>query len=365
MAVAVVGSLLKGLVSSHNNYLIFKGSFIHTINELPLFAQYPAEYADVNHYGPFFGFFMAPFALLPNVLGILFLMVACTVALYYAIKLLPLQQWQHAVIYWFCLNELFTAVAMQQLNILIAAIIILAYALINRKKDFWAAFFIILGIFIKIYGIVGLAFFFFSKRKGVFIGSLVFWSVIMFVAPMLISSYDYVISQYAAWFEELLTKNTLNYFASHQNISLLGMVRKISGSPFYSDLLVIIPGLVLYALAYTRIKEYNNKTYQMMLLASTLLFTVLFSTGSESSSYIIALPGVALWYVITPTGRGVLNTSLLIFAFVLTSLSPTDIIPRFIRTEYVLPYALKALPCALVWFKIVYEMATKRFTTFS
>ena len=40
---------------------------------------------------------------------------------------------------------------------------------------------------------------------------------------------EYVISQYIDWFERLKVKNMLNMFADPQNISLLGVVRKISG----------------------------------------------------------------------------------------------------------------------------------------
>ena len=36
----------------------------------------------------------------------------------------------------------------------------------------------------------------------------------------------------------------LNMFADPQNISLLGVVRKISRNPDYSDMWLIIPGLI-------------------------------------------------------------------------------------------------------------------------
>ena len=45
---------------------------------------------------------------------------------------------------------------------------------------------------------------------------------------------------------------------------------------------------------------------------------------------------------------------LLIFAFILTSLSPTDLFPRFIRNEVIVPYALKVLPCIVIWLRIQY-----------
>ena len=42
----------------------------------------------------------------------------------------------------------------------------------------------------------------------------------------------------------------------------------------------------------------------------------------------------------------------------LTSFSPSDLFPKFTRETYVKPYALKALPCVLIWFQISYELLT-------
>ena len=55
------------------------------------------------------------------------------------------------------------------------------------------------------------------------------------------------------------------------------------------------------------------------------MFVVLFSTGSESSTYIIAFVGVALWFVAVPWKRSRWDIALMIFAFILTSLSPSDL----------------------------------------
>ena len=125
---------------------------------------------------------------------------------------------------------------MQQFNIAIAAIIIASYALIEKERDFWAAFLIVLGTFVKLYGIIGLAFFFFSRHKGKFVLSLLFWGVVLFVAPMIISSPVYVVSQYHEWFVCLVEKNGENLASVAQNISALGMVRRVLGNPEYSDL---------------------------------------------------------------------------------------------------------------------------------
>ena len=354
----VIATLLK--LSKHNNFLIFRYVYWHTIEQLPLYVAYD-EYWDTNHYGPFFSLVIAPFAMLPVRWGLFFWLIVLSLSLYYAIRKLPFPDRKRIFLYWFCAHELLTALFMSQFNIAIAAIIVATFYCIEKEKDIWAACFIMLGTFVKLYGIVGLAFFFFSKHKVKFLLALLGWALVMFVAPMAISSPDYIISQYVGWWDSLSAKNAENIFSGGQNISLLGMVRKISGCASYSDLWLILGGLIIFGLPYLRIAQYKYKAFRYALLASVLLFVVLFSTGSESSTYIIAFVGVGIWYWSVPWKRSKWDIALMVFAFILTSFSPSDLFPAYLRKEFVQPYALKALPCAMIWFKLSYEMCFRNY----
>ena len=360
IALSVIAAVLK-YNRTDNNFRIFRGVFWHTLQCTSLYAEYPLEYYDVNHYGPFFSLVIAPFALMPIPLGLVFWCIALSLTLYFAITRSTFSSWQQMFVLWFCSETLLTSLFMQQFNITIAAIIIASYALIEKERDFWAACLIVLGTFVKLYGIVGLAFFFFSRHKGKFVLSLLFWGVVLFVAPMIISSPGYVVSQYHEWFVCLVEKNGENLASEAQNISALGMVRRVLGNPQYSDLLILAPALVLFALPYLRIKQWRNEGFRMTLLASVLLFTVLFSTGSESSSYIIALSGVCVWYFAAPWQRGKADIWLLVFVFLLSSMGSSDLYPRAIKREYIQAYSLKALPCLIVWLKLCWEMMAKSY----
>ena len=360
IALSVIAAVLK-YNRTDNNYRIFRGVFWHTLQCTSLYAEYPLEYYDVNHYGPFFSLVIAPFALMPIPLGLVFWCIALSLTLYFAITRSTFSSWQQMFVLWFCSETLLTSLFMQQFNIAIAAIIIASYALIEKERDFWAACLIVLGTFVKLYGIVGLAFFFFSRHKGKFVLSLLFWGVVLFVAPMIISSPAYVVSQYHEWFVCLVEKNGENLASQAQNISALGMVRRVLGNPEYSDLLILAPALVLFALPYLRLKQWRNEGFRMTLLASVLLFTVLFSTGSESSSYIIALSGVCVWYFAAPWQRGKADIWLLVFVFLLSSMGSSDLYPRAIKREYIQAYSLKALPCLIVWLKLCWEMMVKNY----
>jgi hypothetical protein len=356
LLLGVVAALAK--LHAHNNFLIFRGVFWHVWQQLPLYEAYPQEYFDVNHYGPLFSLVIAPFAVVPDWLGLVLWCVSLSVFLYVAVRRSTMTQRQQVFILWFCAHELLTALFMQQFNIAIAAIILLAFFLIEKERDAEAAFFIVVGTLVKLYGIVGLAFFFFSRHKVRFLLSLAGWGTLLFALPMLISSPAYIVGQYHDWFVCLTEKNSENLESIAQNISLLGMVHRTTGLQF-SDLWLILPGMLLFAIPYLRLSQYRHVAFRQTLLASVLMFVVLFSTGSESSGYIIALVGVVIWYTAAPWHRGAWDVALLVFVFVLSSLSPSDLFPAYLRREWVQPYALKALPVTVVWLRLCWEMAVR------
>jgi hypothetical protein len=304
---------------------------------------------------------MAPFALLPDGLGVILWVMFNAWALYMAIKLLPLKENQYIIILLICAHELMTSSSNVEINPLIGALIILSFVFIRDKKDFWAAFVIILGTFIKLYGIVGLAFFFLSKDKLKFILSLLFWSVVLFVLPMFISSPSYIIQTYRDWYGDLVSKNLSNIGPSLQDISAMGLIRNLFNYRQLSNLTVLIPGILLFSVWYFRTKYFKVIPYQLLLLASTLIFVIIFSSSSESPTYIIAIAGVGIWFMNLERPVTPLEIFLLILALILTVLSPSDLFPRYLRDHYIVPYKLKALPCVLIWLKIIYEIATRKF----
>mgnify|MGYP001244639264 FL=1 len=149
-----------------NNFIIFRTSFWHLIHQEHLYAYHPDEYVDLFLYGPPFAVMIAPLALLPTLAGVILWNVANAVALLFAIYELPsFDEKTKAFMSWLCLNSCITSLINVQYHGIVTALIILAYTFIKKEKDFWAAFCIVLGTMTKLYGVVGLAFFFFSKNK--------------------------------------------------------------------------------------------------------------------------------------------------------------------------------------------------------
>ncbi|MEF9931832.1 MAG: glycosyltransferase family 87 protein, partial [Bacteroidales bacterium] len=211
LGITLICCLMKygRVIPAYNNFIIFSHSFLHSLDQLPLYIEYPAEHHDVFLYGISFTPLIAPFCIFSPFLGMTIWCLANTLVLYIAIKMLGLEKWKFAFIICLSVNDLFLAVTQQQYNTGICGMIILAYIFIERKKEFWAACFIMLGAMTKVYGIVALAFFLFAKRPFVLIGWLFFWGIVFFILPMVYTSPEYVIGEYANWFVALTSKNHL------------------------------------------------------------------------------------------------------------------------------------------------------------
>ncbi len=362
--VAVIAASKQYLHHSYNNYLIFKYTFWHSIEFKNLYLEY-AEYLDSNHYGPLFGLLIAPFALLPDGVGTILWNIFNVSILLWGILSLPVSQNKRILIAWICLHESLTALLSFQFNVALTGCILLSFSYIIKQKESKSAFFIVLGTFVKLYGIVGLAFFFFSKHKVKFILSGIVIAALLFAAPMLLSSPKFLVQSYQDWYTSLRHKNDLNaVLNSGQDISVMGIVRRITRDASIPTLPFLLTGLTLFGLPYLRISQYKNLHFRFMLLASTLIFTVIFSSGSESPTYIIAFAGVAIWFIIQPTPKKTWIITLFIFAFLLTSMSPSDLFPRFIRVNYVQHYSLKALPCVIIWLVIIFQMLKEDYRTY-
>ena len=342
------------------DYSVFYHSFWHAWQQMPLYIIYPED-GNYFLYGPLFAVLMTPLAVLPFQLGRLLWLLLITFVPYWSIRKTSFSIRQQLFILWFTAAEAALCILDSESNSLILACLIFSYYLIDKEKDQWAALVIALGAATKLFGIVGLAFLPFSRHKLRLCSWVIVWLVLLLGLPMIVFGPEYVWGQYIEWYNVLVHKNDLNQFASGQNVSLLGIVRKVSGCATYSDLWLMIPGAILFALPYLRFDQYKYPAFRQTILASVLMFMLLFTTSSESSGYIIAMTGVAIWYTAAPWKRNKWDIALMVFAFIVTSMTPSDLFPKVLWREVIKPYSLKALPTAIIWLKLTYELLKRNY----
>lgn len=351
-AIAVTAEISRGLTGI-DNYLIFEGVFRHVMQEKYLFSYYPDEYVSFNNYGPAFSLVIAPFALLPTYIGCFLWAIANAAALFYSLKLLPIEEKQRIIVYWIVLIEMMTSIHSVQFNPMFTAFFIFSYVFTIRGKDWLATLFIALGFLTKLYGIAGLAFFFFSRNKLQFALSFIAWMAIIVVAPIVYSSADYIMQSYEDWYYQIIRRNQQNIdnsrTAGMQDISVPGMIRRIFHYYGPIDLPIIAVAGTLFGLPLLKKQNQLHPTFGLSYLALVLLSVVIFSSAAESPTFVIAVTGAALWFIIQEKPVSMFVKSILALLFLLTILSPTDLIPPYIRINIILAYSLKALPCFIIW----------------
>jgi choline-glycine betaine transporter len=180
---------------------------------------------------------------------------------------------------------------------------------------------------------------------------------------MVISSPAYITQTYIDWFHALIGKNwhVINIHKDNmQDLTVMGIIRRTFNYYDLSNLTVLIPASVLLALPLLRLKLYKNTIFQLYYLCLALISVVIFSTSAESATYVIAMVGVGIWYAINMPEKNVFNTAVLVFALFTTSLASTDLVPQIIKNDIVRRYALKALPCFIVWLILIYNLVFQK-----
>jgi Glycosyltransferase family 87 len=359
---AIIAVLVELHRGSINNYLIFKGVFWHTINQSNLYIYYPGEYLDLNHYGPVFSLFIFPFAILPNWLGVILWAVLNAWILFYAINQLPVSPSSKNIILLLSSIEMMTSIHNVQFNPMLTGWLILTFVCINKDKTALACFFIVAGFLIKIYGLAGILFFFFSKEKLKFVTCLLFWLILLFLLPMTISSPSFIIQSYLDWFHALVDKNAVNIRLDSYGIdlSVMGMIRRVLKIDTLTNASILIPAIIAISIPLLKIRLYDDINFRLSYLALILISVVIFSSSAESPTFVIAVTGVAIWYAINYTEKRGLEMVLLVFVMCITCLSNTDLFPKYIYNHVIKPFSLKALPCFIIWIVLLVNLLVAR-----
>lgn len=337
----------------YNNYVIFKQSFFHLIHSQDLYPDYPAEHYDVYKYSPTFSLFMGLFAWLPDLPGLILFNLLNIVVFTIAVRRLPLTKPRLSLFLFFILIEAMIALTSSQTNVLISGLVILSWHFMEKDKPWWAALMIVFTIYIKIFGIVAFALFLFypSRWKAAF--AAVCWMILLALIPLLVVTPVQLQFLYKSWGHLL----TMDHDAS-TGVSLYGWWRTWFGFNMNKQVFVLI-GAILFCIPLLRFSDWKQPLYRLHMLASVLIWVVIFNHKGESPTYVIAMTGVGIWYF--TQRQKAINLTLLLLALVFTSFSSTDLIfPYKLARTYVEPFAVKAVFCSLVWFKLVWDLAMRK-----
>ena len=92
----------------------------------------------------------------------------------------------------------------------------------------------------------------------------------------------------------------------------------------------------------------------MLVLAALMLWMVAFTHKAEPNTFVIAVAGVAVWYLAGP--RSWLRDTMVALVVILTCLSMMSFFPTVVRRTPISPYSLRVVPCIVVWLIAVAEL---------
>jgi len=341
---AVVVSLHKYSIGRIHNFEIFRQSFYNLIDQGDIYVRYPKLWLDYYKYSPTFSLLMAPISILPRYLGVIAWNLVNTLPLFFAVSRLDFEFKKKALILWIILVELVTSIQNCQSNGIYTALFIFTFILLENKRSFWAALLVVLSVYIKIFGGIAAVLFIFYPGRLRFLLYTAFWFAVMALLPLIVVPPEQLLFLYKSWYN-LLTRDALTLYG----LSVMGVIKAWFGLSV-SNTLSILTGLVLLSLPLLRIHRYNSYTFRYLFLSSLLIWTVIFNHKAESPMFVIAVAGVAIWYVLQKSD---LKSKLLLwFTLIITSLSSTEIFPAVIRNDIITPYLLKVIPCIVVWIVI-------------
>jgi hypothetical protein len=334
--------------TGYNNYVIFKQSHFHLIENKDLYQLYPAEHWDYYKYSPAFSLVFMPLAWLQDAIGLFIWNLLNALILFFALWKLPgFTDRSRLFMLGIILIELITSLQNSQSNGLMAGLILFAFIFLEKKKTALASLCIVSTVFIKLFGIIALALFVFYPQKYKAAAYTIGWFILFAILPLMVISTEQLSFLYQSWLNLLKNDHSASI-----GLSVAGWLK--SWFNIESGNLILLTGAILFCLPLLKYKYFNELKFKLLFLSSILVWIVIFNHKAESPTFIIAVCGVAIWFFTQPRKMG--NTILLTLVIIFTVFSPTDLFPKSIRMNYVIPYVLKAVPCILVWVKIMYDL---------
>src|SRR5438876_157261 len=84
------------------------------------------------------------------------------------------------------------------------------------------------------------------------------------------------------------------------------------------------------------------------------LSMAVFHPASESPSFVVAYAGIVIWYVSSPPSR--VRAVVMALTLLVMVVHDVDVVPRWVKYDFVVPYRIKGIPCLVAWFVMQWEL---------
>jgi hypothetical protein len=247
-----------------------------------------------------------------------------------------------------------------QSNALVTALVILAAVALQQRRQLTASAAIATGALVKLFPLAAASLAICHPKRKRFALTFIAVLIALVALPLLFVPPRELLAQYASWrhLEKLdaLTRAGPGGGAPYGGV--MEQLRMWFGVDWPNWPIQVAGTLVLLLPMAVRWRDRGEADFQLRFLASLLVYMVIFNHRSESPSFVIAVSGIAIWYVSSPRTR--LHTALMALTIVVVSLSSTEITPHELGERIFVRYHLKTTPCFLAWLVMQAELLWPR-----
>jgi hypothetical protein len=280
-------------VRSHwpNNFLIFRTATEHLLRGSDLYVAYPARNFDLFKYSPTFALAFWPFAALP-VLPALLLWNSAS-AWFFARSLRAVipdaagQIFAGLMLLWPFLTQLWGG----QTNALVAALMIMAVVAMDKHRPEAAALAITAGAAIKLFPLAVAPLAMTQGRRGRFLLAALLSGILFILAPLVAVTPHTLAAEYSSWYR-IETVDSLD-----RGYSVMGVLHEWLGLDWPNWPIQLAGTAILLLPLLVRRKEWSERVFRRQMLASVLIYVVLFNHQAEYESYLIAAAGLVIWFL--------------------------------------------------------------------
>lgn len=280
----------------YNNFRIFKFSFYHLIHYRDIYQLFPDDHWDLYKYSPAFALSFGLLSWMPDIFGLFLWNAINAFCLFAGVRLLPeLSDEKKSFVLLYCLLEMLLSIQNTQSNGLMAGLIVLAFALAERRNYLLSTLCIVFSFYIKIYGALAFVMYLFYPGKLRLFGWSLFWMAFFALVPLVAVSWPQLMFLYNSWWHLLVDDRSAS-----TGVSVMGIMVSWFHLPGAKNM-VTLAGIGLFLLPLIHIRRYKELSFRFLYLASMLIWMVIFNYKAESPTYIIVMSGIGIWYWSQPT----------------------------------------------------------------
>lgn len=274
-----------------NNFLIFRTATKNLLQGNDLYVANPELHFDLFKYSPTFALAFWPFAALPILTSLLLWNGVSAWVFARSLRAVIPDTAGQVCAGLMLLWPFFTQLPGADTNALVAALMIMAVVAMEKRRPEASALAIMTGAAIKLLPLAVVPLALTQRRRGRFLLTTVVAGILFIAAPLVVVKPHVLAAEYRSWFR------IESVDALDRGYSVMGFLHEWFGLVWPNWVVQVVATMILLLPLLLRREKWGEQVFRRRMLASVLLYVVLFNHQAEYESYLIAAAGFVIWFL--------------------------------------------------------------------